>query len=58
MQYVDLPLEAIRDHPDNPRRDLGDLTELVDSIKAKGILAYLGYRMLRNDRKSKRKEKP
>lgn len=41
MQYVDLPIEAIRPHPDNPRRDLGDLTELVDSIKAKGILQPL-----------------
>lgn len=41
MQYVDLPLVAIKDHPDNPRRDLGDLTELVDSIKAKGILQPL-----------------
>jgi ParB family chromosome partitioning protein len=28
-------------HPDNPRRDLGDLTELAESIKAKGILQNL-----------------
>lgn len=41
MNYANLPLEAIKDHPDNPRRDLGDLTELVDSIKAKGILQPL-----------------
>ena len=24
-------------HPDNPRRDVGDVTELADSIKANGI---------------------
>lgn len=28
-------------HPDNPRQDLGDLTELADSIRAKGILENL-----------------
>ena len=28
-------------HPDNPRKDLGDLTELAESIKAKGILQNL-----------------
>jgi ParB family transcriptional regulator, chromosome partitioning protein len=40
-------------HPDNPRKDLGDLTELVASIKANGILqnltvvkAAVGYRVV------------
>lgn len=28
-------------HPDNPRRDVGDVTELADSIKANGILQNL-----------------
>lgn len=28
-------------HPDNPRKDLGDLTELAESIKAKGVLQNL-----------------
>lgn len=28
-------------HPDNPRRDLGDLSELADSIKESGILQNL-----------------
>lgn len=28
-------------HPDNPRKDLGDLTELVESIKKNGILQNL-----------------
>ncbi len=31
----------IAPHPDNPRKDLGDLTELADSIRAKGILENL-----------------
>ena len=26
-------------HPDNPRKDLGDLTELVESIKKNGIMS-------------------
>lgn len=40
-------------HPDNPRKDLGDLSELVASIKANGILqnltivkAAVGYRVV------------
>jgi len=33
-----IPVGQLLDHPDNPRRDLGDLTELVASIKAGGIL--------------------
>lgn len=28
-------------HPDNPRKDLGDLSELIDSIKTQGILQNL-----------------
>ena len=28
-------------HPDNPRKDLGDLTEMAESIKAKGLLQNL-----------------
>lgn len=31
--YPELPLELIDAAPDNPRRDLGDLAELVESIK-------------------------
>lgn len=31
----------IRPHPENPRKDLGDLTELVESIKKNGILQNL-----------------
>lgn len=32
-----LPISALRAHPQNPRKDLGDLTELTDSIREKGI---------------------
>ncbi|WP_087507901.1 ParB/RepB/Spo0J family partition protein [Cellulomonas iranensis] len=34
---VDIALDLIDPHPANPRKDLGDLTELADSIRAKGI---------------------
>lgn len=36
-----LPIDSLFPHPDNPRKDLGDLTELADSIKAKGIMQNL-----------------
>lgn len=35
VQLVDVAL--LRPHPRNPRRDLGDLTELVESIRAQGV---------------------
>ena len=40
-QLVYLPVDKIFPHPDNPRKDLGDLTELADSIKSKGVLQNL-----------------
>lgn len=33
-----LPLRSIDSHPHNPRRDLGDLTELTASIKIHGVV--------------------
>ena len=36
-ELVWLPVESLEQHPDNPRKELGDLTELAESIKAKGI---------------------
>lgn len=36
-----LPVAEIFPHPDNPRKDLGDLTELADSIKVSGVLQNL-----------------
>jgi len=38
---VNIDINKIGPHPDNPRKDLGDLTELADSIKANGILQNL-----------------
>jgi len=40
-ELVWLPVESLEQHPDNPRKELGDLTELAESIKAKGILQNL-----------------
>lgn len=36
-----LPVGSLHPHPDNPRKDLGDLTELADSIRANGIFQNL-----------------
>lgn len=33
-----LPVDQIEPHPHNPRKDVGDLTELVDSVSAHGVL--------------------
>lgn len=38
---VTIGLEHIHPHPDNPRKDLGDLTELAESIKKNGIMQNL-----------------
>ena len=38
---VMIPIDKLNPHPDNPRKDLGDLSELVDSIKSKGVLQNL-----------------
>ena len=37
-------------HPDNPRKDLGDLTELVESIKKNGIMQNLTVIPIGNER--------
>lgn len=39
LEYI--PVEGIFPHPDNPRKDLGDLTELADSIRQNGIMQNL-----------------
>ena len=36
-----IPISSLKHHPDNPRKDLGDLEELTASIKANGILQNL-----------------
>jgi len=40
-EIVMIPIEQLRHHPQNPRSDLGDLSELTESIKAQGILQNL-----------------
>ena len=39
IQYI--PIGKLRPHPGNPRKDLGDLNELCESIKGNGILQNL-----------------
>lgn len=36
-----LPVKDIYPHPDNPRKDIGDITELTSSIKKNGIMQNL-----------------
>lgn len=36
-----IPVAELFPHPNNPRKNLGDLTELADSIAAKGVLQNL-----------------
>ena len=38
---IKIPVDLLEPHPDNPRKDLGDLTELADSIKKNGIFQNL-----------------
>lgn len=53
-KIVMLPRDLLHPHPDNPRKDLGDLEELKESIKAHGIMQNLtvvpdeedGYKIL------------
>lgn len=40
-QIIYIAAEHIKPHPENPRKDLGDLTELSESIKKNGILQNL-----------------
>lgn len=37
ITVLQIPTTSLHAHPANPRRDLGDLTELADSIRAHGI---------------------
>lgn len=38
---INIGVEHIHPHPENPRKDLGDLTELVESIKKNGVMQNL-----------------
>ena len=35
---VNIPVNELHPHPDNPRKDIGDITELTKSIKAAGMV--------------------
>lgn len=40
-KLVYITIDNLFPHPDNPRKDLGDLTELAESIKVKGVMQNL-----------------
>ena len=40
-EIVMLPIDCLFPHPDNPRKDLGDLSELTESVKINGVLQNL-----------------
>lgn len=40
-RLVSIPVDRLHPHPGNPRKDLGDLSELADSIKENGIFQNL-----------------
>lgn len=40
-EYVNISVENIYPHPENPRKNLGDLSELVESIKKQGVMQNL-----------------
>lgn len=40
-EIVYIPVEKLHPHPDNPRKELGDLSELTESIKISGVLQNL-----------------
>lgn len=40
-EIVTIGIEHIHPHPENPRKDLGDLTELSESVKKSGVMQNL-----------------
>lgn len=40
-KIIMLPIGQLEGHPDNPRKDVGDVTELADSIRHSGIMQNL-----------------
>ena len=48
LQYIEV--SKIFPHPDNPRKNLGDIQELSDSIKANGVLQNLTVVPMSNGR--------
>ena len=39
VKYI--KIDHLHEHPDNPRKEIGDVTDLAESIKAHGVLQYL-----------------
>ena len=54
-QILYLDVDSISPHPDNPRKDLGDLAEMTESIKAMGILQNLTVVPIDNELYQKRR---
>lgn len=40
-QLINIDVNKIEEHPNNPRKDLGDLTELTESHRQNGIMQNL-----------------
>ena len=40
-EIVMIPVEQLHHHPENPRLELGDLTELAESIRKNGVMQNL-----------------
>ena len=40
-EIVMIPIKQLEHHPENPRKDLGDLTELAESIRKNGVMQNL-----------------
>ena len=38
MQMILIAADQFYQHPDNPRKNLGDISELTESIKKQGIM--------------------
>ena len=51
-RLVYIPVDKIYPHPDNPRKDIGDVTELADSMIENGIMQNLTVVKNINDTKS------
>lgn len=51
MGIINIGVEHIHPHPDNPRKDLGDLSELTESIKKSGIMQNLSVIPMDDDYK-------
>ena len=52
-----IPIQFLRHHPDNPRKDLGDLSEMTESVRVRGILQNLTVVTADADRLSKEDQK-